>query len=67
MIAATISIDVEEETQLYDEQHSRTDYNNFLVYQSYLLQLHSVCIASVVTELGNLKLGILEGKKRRSR
>lgn len=58
--AATIFIDVGAETQLYGEQHSGADYNNFLVYQSYLLQLQWVCLP----EQGNLKLQTLEGRNR---
>lgn len=61
--AATIFIDVEIETQLYGQRHIGADYNVFLVYQSYLLQLQWVCFAK--TELGYLKLQTLEGKKRR--
>lgn len=51
--------------RMYGEQHSRADYNNFLVYQSYLLQLQWVCFALAVTEQGNLKLRTLEERKRR--
>lgn len=45
-------------------QRSAADYNNFLVYQSYLLQLQWVCLARTVPELGNLKLKTLEREKK---
>lgn len=54
-----------DKTQQHSEQHSRTDYNNFPVYQSYLLQLYQVCFALAMTELANLKLHTSEGGKRR--
>lgn len=44
-------------------QRSAADHNNFLVYQSYLLQLQWVCLARAVSELGNLKLKTLGRKK----
>ena len=56
---------MEDETQVYGQQNSRTDLNNFLVYQSFLLQLQWVCFALAMTELSNLQLHTLEERKRR--